>query len=39
MTQLSNVEVLDDEFVDEALDRVGTRFIVTIGCRGRKEGK
>lgn len=39
MTLLSNVEMLDDDFVDEALDRAGARIIATIGCFGGKEAK
>lgn len=39
MTMLSKVEMLDDDVVDEALDRAGARIIATIGCLGREEGK
>ena len=39
MTLLSKVETLDDDFVDEALDRAGARIIATIGCLGGREGK
>ncbi len=39
MTQLSKVEMFDDDVVDEDLDRAGARVILTFGCLGGKEGK
>lgn len=39
MTLLSKIEMLDEDVVDEALDRAGARIVATIGCLGREGGK
>ena len=39
MTPVSINDTLEDRFEDEALDRVETKIIATLGCLGRVDGK